>query len=357
MMRRTGLFVLYGVTVAAVVAAVLVSVGGGRAGTNPLVNRPVLTGLAAHLKDVARLTVVHGDDKTTVLRLAGGWVVEQENDYPADRVKMKRTLLALAALRYAEPKTAKPGLYSRLDVEDAGKKGSDSRLVTLSDAKGQLMDELIVGKRRFDIFGGGNDGVYVRKPGRKQSWLARGSLEMPTGTLDWVDRTITMIPLHRIKSARFTAPGGATVSISRAAEADTFTLAGGIPKGKKLKSSDAVNELGRSLDYFSLDDVMPATALPFPAKETSRAVFTTFDGLTVTVSLIEHDKVTKDQDGKTTVTKKYWVKLLAAGTGKAATEADALNRKVAAWAYAVPDFKAADFRTKLSDLLEPAKSS
>jgi Domain of unknown function (DUF4340) len=353
-MRPSRLFALFGATVAAVIAAVLVSLGGSGATVNPLVDRPVLRGLSDQLDQVARLTVIHGDNKTTLLREKGVWVVEQESDYPADPVKMRQTLLALAALRYAEPKTAKPDLYSRLEVEDAGKKGSDSRLVTLANAKGQLMGELIVGKPRYDIFGGGNDGVYVRKPGQAQSWLASGPLQLPTGTLDWVDRTITMIPLHRIKSARFVAADGTTVEVSRAKKTDELTLVGGIPKGDKLKTSDALNELGRSLDYFSLDDVKPASEMPFPKTGTTQAIYTTFDGLTVTVTTMERNLVTKT-DGKSTTKKKFWVKLVAAGTGKAAAEADKINKRVAGWVYAVPDYKATDFNARLSTLVEPEK--
>ncbi|MGH6989076.1 MAG: DUF4340 domain-containing protein [Stellaceae bacterium] len=358
-MRRTGLFTLYGVTIAAVIAAVVLSIGGGRAGTNPLVDRPVLTDLASHLATVARLTVVHGDNKTTLLRQHGVWVVGQKDDYPADQKKMKRILLGLAALRYGEPKTANPKLYSRLDVEDAGKKGSDSRLLTLSDAKGRLMDELIVGKRRYGIFGNGNDGIYVRKPGQKQSWLAKGSVELPIESLGWINRTISMIPLHRIKSARFIAPDGKiSVYISRDKKGAKFILAGGIPKGKKLKDADALNELGRTLDYFSLNDVKPAKDLPFPANKTYRAIYTTFNGLTVSATMIEHDEITKDDNGNSTDTKKYWVKLHATGHGKAAAkEAASLDHRVDAWTYAVPKYKAADFKATLAGLFAHAKKS
>lgn len=357
-MRQSSVFALFGVTIVAVIAAVLVSMnGGGSRENNPLINQPVMAGLAQRLGDVARLTVIHGENKTTLMRHDGVWLVEEKNDYPADAGKMKTTLFGLAALRYAEPKTAKPDLYSRLDVEDPGKKDSDAQLLTLSDANGKLMGEMIFGKRRYDIFGGGNDGIYVRKPGEAQSWLANGSLTLPTGTLDWVDRRITMISDDAIASAKFTAPDGAVVAISRDKKGDKLVLAGGVPKGQKLKSDDALSELARGLNYFSLDDVLPATQVPFPDKGVSQAVYTTFDGLTVTVYQIERDELSKDESGKAVTKKKYWVKLIASGTGKGAKEAADLNKRVAAWAYAVPDYKANTFKTRIADLVEPEKSS
>jgi hypothetical protein len=356
-MRTSRLIVLFGVTIVAVFAAVLVSLSGGGAATDPRINRPVFTGLTARLPDVARLTDVHGDSKTTLMRRDGVWVVEQKNNYPADAGKVKTTLFGLAALRYAEPKTAKPALYSRLDVEDPGKKGSDAQLVTLSGAAGKLMGEMIVGKRRYDIFGGGNDGIYVRKPGEARAWLANGSLTLPSGTLDWIDRNITMIKGDTIASARFVAPDGAVVAIARPKAGAPLALVGEIPKGQKLKGNDALDELARGLDYFSLDDVAPAAEVPFPDKGVGQAVYTTLDGLTVTVSMIERDDLSKDDSGKPVTKKKYWVKLVASGTGKAAAAAAKLNRRVAAWAYAIPDYKANSFKTRLADLLGPDKSS
>lgn len=356
-MRSSSLIALFGVTIAAVVVAVVISLGGGTAAHDPRVGHPVMTDLTPRLPQVARLTDVRGDAKTTLVRRDGTWLVEQKYDYPADAGKVKTVLFGLAALRYAEPKTAKPALYSRLDVEDPGKKGSDAQLVTLSDAGGKLMGEMIVGKRRYDIFGGGNDGIYVRKPGEARAWLADGSLTLPNSTMDWVDRVITMIKDDTIAAAKFVAPDGATVAIVRAKAGAPLTLAGGVPQGQKLKSDDALAELARGLDYFSLDDVRPAADLPFPDKGASTAIYTTLDGLTVTVSMIERDELSKDDSGKPETKKKYWVKLVASGTGKAAKAAADLNRRVTAWVYAIPDYKANAFKTRIADLLAPAKSS
>jgi hypothetical protein len=357
-MRPSTFYTLLGVTLVVVIAAILVSVGGGgNLSNDPRVNKTVLTDLTAHLGQVARLTVIKGDTKTTMVRRDGVWMVEEKNNYPADSGKMKTTLFGLAAVRYAEPKTSKPDLYSRLEVEDPGKKGSDAQLLTLSDSGGKLLGEMIFGKRRYDIFGGGNDGIYVRKPGETQSWLANGSLTLPNGTLDWIDRRISTIRGDTIASAKFIAPDNTSFTISRSKTGEPLALAGGVPKGQKLKAPDSLDDLARALDYFSLDDVLPAMSVPFPDKGVSTAVFATLDGLTVTVYMIERDELAKDDSGKDITKKKYWVKLIAAGTGKAAKEASEVNKRVAAWAYAVPDFKANALKSRLADLLEPEKGS
>ena len=231
------------------------------------------------------------------------------------------------------------------------------QLVTLSDASGKLMGEMIFGKRRYDIFGGGNDGIYVRKPGEAQSWLANGSLTLPNGTLDWVDRRISMIKADTIASAKFISPDGADRrDRPRQERRQTRRWPAACPRARNSRATSALDDLARALDYFSLDDVMPATSVPFPDKGVSQAIYTTLDGMTVTIYMIERDELAKDDSGKDVTKKKYWVKLIATGAGKGAKEAAEFNKRVAAWAYAVPDYKANAFKTRLADLIEPEKS-
>ena len=59
--------------------------------------------------------------------------VEEKGGYPADVAKVQQALLGLADLTFVEPKTRKPDLYPRLEVEDADKPGTKSTLVTVTD--------------------------------------------------------------------------------------------------------------------------------------------------------------------------------------------------------------------------------
>lgn len=342
-MKHKGLIALLLITAAAVVVAVLVSFSNGGAGVDPEVNKPVLPEIAAQLGQVARVTLVHGDTKTTLLRQGDRWVVEEKGGYPADATRLHRMLLGLAQLRYVEAKTSKPDLYKRLDVEDAGKKNSKSTLITVSDAKGTLLGEIIAGKRRVDELGGGTDGVYVRKPGNKRSWLASGTLGLPQDATQWLEPNIIDLPRDKVKEVVLTQPDGSSLDIAHDNPEAKLELQHA-PANVKLKSDDALVEPTTALASLTLTDVKPIAQMPMAGEGVSHAEFVGFDGLTVKVALV-------DKDGKS------WAHFEASGSGAATKQAEALNARLSPWVYAIPDYKAKSLRTKLADLTAPPKPS
>jgi len=100
----------------------------------------------------------------------------------------------------------------------------------------------------------------------------------------------------------------------------------------------------RALDGLTLDDVAPAGKMPVPTSGAATASYTTFDGLTIDLRLVER--------GKTD-----WIAIAATGSGKAAAEAKQIEERVSGWSYAIPSYKATMIKTKLADLIEPKKSS
>jgi len=343
-MASKGLLALLAVTAVAVVAAIVVVRGGGTAQNDPLAGQPVLPEVAHRLSDVGRVTLVHGSGKTTLLRHGDNWVVEEKGDYPANDTKVRQALLGLAELSFVEPKTRKADLYARLEVEDADKTDAKSTLVTVADAKGSLLGELITGKRRVDQLGGGNDGIYVRKPGDAQSWLARGTLDVAGDAPQWLDKKLLDEPAAKIKDATLTAADGSWLAFKRDKPEDKFALVVAPPAGKKLKSDDALGTPASALADLDLADVRPAKDFTFPTEGVAQARYESFDGLVVTVSLVQ-------QDGKD------WARIAASGAGEAEKQAAELNAKLAPWVFALESYKAKMLETKLDDVLEAPKGS
>lgn len=343
-MRQRHLLILLAVAALAVALAVVSSVGGSTAQNDPLVGTLVLPDLGQRLQSVDRVTMVRGTQKVTLTRAANNWRVEEKGDWPADATRVRHLLLGLAELRYVEPKTREPTLYARLGVEDAGKPDSKSTLITVADTEGKLMADVIAGKSKYDELGGGDDGLYLRKPGDVQSWLVRGSLDLAGDNGVWLDKTLFDVPAATVKEAVFVAANGEAVAIVRAAAGDKLHLATPTPKGKKLKDGNPLAEPAGALASLELADVQPATAFALPQSGIAHARFTTFDDLTVTLDIADRDKTS-------------WVRIAATGSGAAAAKAQAINAKVHGWLFAFPDYKTGLFKTTLAGLIEPAKSS
>jgi uncharacterized protein DUF4340 len=342
-MRSKGLIGLVLATAAALIIAIALAASNRPPSADPLSGASALPELAKRADDVARLTLVHGESKTTLHRQGEQWLVEEKSGYPADAAKVRQALLGLAELRYVEAKTRKPELYPRLEVEDAGQKGAKSTLVTASDEKGGLLGEIIAGKRRVDQLGGGVDGIYLRKPGEAQSWLARGTLDLPGDTLGWLDRKVIDLPQEKVKEAVLIQPDGGKLDIARDQPDGALALKGA-PATAKLKSDTAASEPANALAGVELADVRPAADVTFPKEGVARAEYTSFDGLTIKLALVE-------QDGRS------WARVEASGAGDAEKPAADLNAKLSPWVYALPDYKAKALKTKLADLVAPPKGS
>jgi hypothetical protein len=276
-----------------------------------------------------------------LIRDGDSWLVADKDNYPANAAKIGQVVLAMADLTLIEPKTQKADFYPRLEVEDPGK--GKSSLISVKDKSGTSLAEAIVGKRRYDRLGGGNDGVYLRKPGDPQAWLARGSLDPPKETSSWLERRILDIPEKRIAKVTLTQADGTKLVISRPQPDAKFAVEDA-PADAKFKGDTTTAGPAMALETMDLDDVKPSNELPIPDKDVVTASFATFDGLAVNIRLVDRDKTS-------------WIAISASGSGEAEAEAKKIDEKVSRWTYAIPLYKANALKTKLADLLEAAKGS
>lgn len=342
-MQTKGLIALVAAAIVVAVVAVALSLGGTRSVAEAGSGQLVFTDLAGKIGDVAALKIGGAGGAVTLQRTEQGWTVAEKGGYPADPAKIRQVLLGFAELKLVEPKTRSTDSYNRLDVEDPGKEGGHARLVEIDDAAGGKLGELIVGKRRPDRLGSGADGLYIRRPGDAQSWLAQGSVDLPAETKDWLDKKIVSIAPTRVGAVTLTHADGSTLVIKRDKEDAKFTVAGA-PPDTKFKPDSAIAEPAGALDGLELTDVRPAADMPVPGDGASRAEWTTFDGLTIIADTFEKDGTN-------------WLRLQASGKDKTADEAAAINARTANWTYAVYPYKVNAMKTKLADLVEAPKPS
>jgi len=340
-MHARSLILLASATAALVAIAIVVLASGDRGVSRAAPGQSAFPALAARLGDVASVTVSRDGTTMTLIRDGDNWLVAEKGSYPANAAKISQIVRAMADLTLVEPKTQNPDFYPRLEVEDPG--NGKSTVVAVKDKSGRDLAQAIVGKRRYDRLGAGNDGVYLRKPGEAQSWLARGTLDPSGDAASWLDRQIIDISEKKIAKVTLTQADGSKLVISRSAPEAKFAVEDA-PADAKFKSETATSGPATALETLDLDDVKPAGELPVPDKDVVTASFTTFDGLTVDLRLMERDKTD-------------WIAISAAGSGSAEANAKKIEDRVSHWTYAIPAYKANLLKTKLADLVEPAKGS
>jgi hypothetical protein len=289
--------------------------------------------LAPKLKDAARLEITHQGKQTVIEKRAdGGWGLASMHDYPVQETKLRGVLTGLTELRLTEPRTTDPGQFARLGVDDPSGATSSGDLLQVSDAAGKPTLAVILGHRRARTQGNVPDEIYVRRPDDKQSWLAEGSLQADADPQTWLDRDIMNISHDRITSV---VVGDQALTFGRVEGKFALTQPADHPKLEDYK----VDDVARALESLTLQSVKADADAP--AAEAGHAVFTTDDGLAVTIRVFHADK-------------EVWARFAAAGSSdKAKPEADKLNGRLNGWTYEIGSWKEKSLVPAMDDLKAP----
>ncbi len=240
---------------------------------------PFLPDLAARIADVARITVRTAETGMTARRTEEGWVLEEKGDYPVELDKVRELVLGLAQMRLVEPKTRDPERLARLELEPVDTEGARSREIVLADSAGTVLAEVVIGKRKFSLYGPGKSGSYVRRADEDQAWLADRALDVPEEPLDWFDRTILSLPRDEVAEVVLRPGTPEEVRVERTgADSDAFVLAT-VPPGREADTSKPPMLAG-TLGSITMLDLASAEERPLP-ENAAVARFTSFDGLRI----------------------------------------------------------------------------
>jgi hypothetical protein len=289
--------------------------------------------LAPKLKDAVRVEITHQGKQTVIEKRAdGGWGLASMHDYPVQDTKLRGVLTGLTELRLTEPRTTDPAQFARLGVDDPTGATSSGDLLQISDGAGKPILAVILGHRRARTQGNVPDEIYVRRPEEKQSWLAEGSLQADADPAMWLDRDIMNIGHDRVTSV---VVGDQALTFGRVGGKFALTQPADHPKLEDYK----VEDVARGLESLTLQSVKADAEAP--ATEAGHAVFTTDDGLAVTVRVFHADK-------------EVWARFaVAAASEKAKPEADKMNGRLVGWAYEIGSWKEKSLVPTMDDLKAP----
>ena len=327
------------ITVLAVAIALTTYASQNRWSQAKVSGATLFPGLAGQANQISRIELRQGDKAVTLTRDKESWTLADRGGYPAKPEAVRALLVKIAGAELVESKTRNKDRYALLELEEPGGKDTKSRLLRLLDDKGGVIAEAIVGKKRFDAFGGSKSGTYVRKRGDTQTWLSNVDLDVQVGVRDWVQPVVLELPAPKISAVTIEIPGEEPLKIARdAADATKYTVIGAAD-GKKLKEGAGIDAIVRAVGNIDLEDVRKPAATA-PSGEMSVAKIEADGGLGVTLRL--------RKEGEDT-----WVSLEASGAdGDAKKTAEEIAKRVQGWEFKVPAHKAQSILKRRADLYE-----
>jgi hypothetical protein len=293
--------------------------------------------LEERANDVATLELRKGEATLVLGRKDDGWVARDMGGYPVRPEKVREVIVRMAQAELIEPKTRNPERYALLDLGDPAAKDSEARRIRLLDGDGRVIVEAILGRKRWNAFGSGKNGTYVRLPDDRQTWLSNLDIEAKPEIKDWVEARIFSVETAKISALTVTHEGEAPLKITRVpGEKGKFQLAD-LPEGSKLKEpAPTTDGVAKGYSSIELEDLRKLDMTPASA---AVAHLETEDGLKVTFRLRNE----KDE---------RWLSLSAEGEGEAAARAEEINARVKGWEYRIPDWTADNLFRSRSEFIE-----
>lgn len=294
----------------------------------------ILPQLLGRANDVAAITVQQGKRSFRIVRKPDASYELAGSGFPVTGGKFQSALVAAASLEKFEAKTARAEKHVLIEVDDPAKPEAKGRLVRFETASGEVVGEIVLGKKARGRVGGAlKDGQYVRLPGEAQSWLARGVIEGNANLATWVDAGIVEMNIDHVVKASFTPRGGETLTVRRVGVSESgngkFEI-DNLPETRKPKNDLTVRYAATDIGNSQFIDVRKAVG----GEPKWQTVLTMSDGIEVEFSISDDDWLS--------------VKIINEGKDKE-TMAD-IRKRTGGFQYRLADYKLKQFKRTLADV-------
>ena len=351
-MKPGTFYAFAGLTAAAVVAAgVAVStqteITSLTAGTDPAFPK-----LSENVNNVAKIEIRNANSEFSMTLTGDNWGLDQKHGYRVEFQKVKAAIVNLSNFKLIEKKTADATRYERLELNDPSDEKAKSRKIVLKDEKGTVLADVVIGKLNPNLFGTGGAGTYIRRADEKDTWLARGQVDLGEEPNNWMARQIVNYGQEKIRRVVVASPEGAEIILAKAdVKAPNFTIEN-LPEGRSIKNKDEADPLAGVMWRMMFDDVQKAEKQEWPAKPWV-AHYTVWDGYTVRIETAKFGddfwgRFSAEVDPSVTDAKK-----------KAAAEKSvaAINPRTKGWTYMLTAGDSEKLVSKMSDYLAKPKGT
>ena len=298
--------------------------------------------------NAVKIVEIKGYEEDVILSFQNQqWVVQSSDSFPAIPDKVRNLIINLAELKIDSEKTSRPELYERLSVEGPYERQSQSILVNLIDENGNLLESLIVGKRRES-----NDAIaafYGRLPDEAQALLLLGELDVSAKDKDWFQRQIIDLAGEEIQSINITHPDGETFTLLREAQGEVNLKLKAIPEGKRPQSELILNSMANLLQDVRAEGVRSVEQFQLP-EQIIQLEIKTFRGLDINVKLTAIDEKYYANFNFAYTALKDEVET-SSETPTPEQEVEFLNAAMSAWVFEIQKFKYDDMTRRLDTLI------
>jgi len=328
-MTQRSFFVLLLLTVVAFVAAVAaVWVEQAQSRPDPLGGEPVFPLLVERTNDITQVTIESRRWSVVLEKRGDTWFSIDRGDYPVRAQPISEALDAIVALTTIQAKTDNPALYNDIAVGGPGP-DTDAVLVRIAAADGTVLADGILGAVSRSIGVTPRGGLFIRRTGEAQAWLAEGTVFLPTYLSEWFDQLLS-VPGPEIGRVRIYS--GDTMMFD--AEKVNFTtgdyelryLDPSYEREGIVAEDNQIRGFAQAVVSTSFDNARARDSVTVPPDARS-VEFTTRDGLVLRVTLVPIDDAT-------------WVLYDASATADATAtgqaQAATIMQRTSNWAFLLP---------------------
>lgn len=330
--RNRTLMMLAFVALAAIVLAVLSMLDFSRHEEADEIGQIVLPRFEADVSRADRISVQTSDESYSLLRDGEDWFMAEKGRYPVKLSMLADLSEALAAMIYAREMTSDPRKFDQLGLGHPDDEGSGA-LLNVTDIDGEQIVDLIVGFKNGDVF--------VRRPEEDTAWAVDTTSFPPLQrAARWLDLDIIQLDPSNIAKVEIRTGDDPPFALVAMPDAPgEFTL--DAPYNEfELIADYAPNAPATALSGFAPIDVVPMDDLL--ASHAGEHRVYTYDGLVV------HAELLIDDDGR------FWIAFsegIEAETPEAQEKLDAIEARVAGWAFEISRLDYSILQTRISELV------
>ena len=335
--RNQTLIVLGGIALATVILAGLSMLDFSSRDEAEEIGQIVLPRFEADVSRADKISVTTSDESYSLTRDGETWLMEEKGDYPIQLSMLADLSEALAAMTYSREMTSDPRKLDQLGLGDPETGGSGA-LLNVIDVDGEQIVDLIVGFKNGDVF--------VRRPDEDRAWAVETTVFPPLQrAARWLDLDIIQIDVDNISKVEITSGDDPPYSLIAIPDAPGEFSLGAPYEDAEVIADYAPNAPATALSGFAPIDVIPME--DFDASRAGEHRVYTHDGLVI------HAELLIDDDGK------FWIAFsegIEAETPEASAKLEAIETRVAGWAFEVSRLDYSIMQTRLTELVaEPGE--